>query len=128
MEEHVFLKNEDIHISSTRLVLGNKTIVMNTVCSVELDKEETDTPWFFISITILGLLLSFVSPFPVINGIGWLFIVVGGIMSLIRWTKDRKEAVIIELSSGEKQFIDNTEVDDLTSVFKALNEVILFRG
>jgi Family of unknown function (DUF6232) len=128
MEEHVFLKNEDIFISSTRLVLNNKTIVMNTVCSVELDKKEVDTPWFFITVTIVGFLLAVVSPYSNINMIGWLLIGVGAIMTLLKWSKKRKEAVIIELSSGEKEFIDNTEVEDLTNVFKVLNDVILFRG
>ncbi|OOE14057.1 hypothetical protein [Fictibacillus arsenicus] len=128
MEEHKFLENEEILISSTRLVLKNKTIVMGAVCSVELDKEDFPTPWFFIVITIVGLLMALVSPFPNINSIGWLFTVLGGIMVLLKWTKKRKEAVIIELSSGEKEFIDDSEVQDLTSVFKAINDVILFRG
>ncbi|MDR7074191.1 DUF6232 family protein [Fictibacillus barbaricus] len=128
MEEHKFLENENILISSTRLVLKNKTIVMGAVCSVELDKEDVSTPWFFIVITIVGLLMALVSPFPNINAIGWLFTVLGGIMVLLKWTKKRKEAVIIELSSGEKEFIDDSEVQDLTSVFKAINDVILFRG
>jgi hypothetical protein len=128
VEEHKFLENEDILISSTRLVLENKTIVMNAVCSVELDKEEVSTPWFFIVITIVGLLMAVVSPFPNINAIGWVLTVLGSIMILLKWSKKRREAVIIELSSGEKEFIDNSEVKDLASVFKALNDVILFRG
>jgi hypothetical protein len=128
MEEHVFLKTEEIHISSTRLILGNKTIVMNAVCSIELDKEEIVTPWFFLGVTIFGLLLGFVSPFPLLNMMGWLLVIVGIIMSLIRWTRDRDEAIIIELNSGEREFVEKTEVEDLSTVFKALNEVILFRG
>jgi hypothetical protein len=128
MEEHKFLENDEIMISSTRLVLENKTIVMNSVCSVELDKEEVSTPWFFIIITIVGLLMAVISPFPNINAIGWVLTIIGSFLVVILWIKDRKEGIIIELSSGEKVFIDNEDVKDLASVFKALNDVILFRG
>ncbi|MED3550148.1 DUF6232 family protein [Cytobacillus praedii] len=125
MQEHFFLDNEDIKISSTRLVINNKTISMNSVCSVELDREEIKTPWIGIVITVIGLIIIFN-----INEsfTGWIFTILGILIIVIMLFRTRKEAVIIELSSGEKEYITNEDIEDLSTVFKAINDVIIFRG
>ncbi|MFY0758749.1 DUF6232 family protein [Metabacillus dongyingensis] len=128
MEEHIFLENEDILISSTRVVIDNKTIVMNAVCSVEMDREEVSQPWIFIIVTFFSLAVALISPTESFRGFGWLLFAVGAIATLSVWLKKRNEAIIIELNSGESVYIDNSEVDDLKDVIEAMNNVIVFRG
>jgi hypothetical protein len=100
MEEHVFLNNEDILISSTRLVIDKKTIVMKSVCSIELDKEEVSPPWLLIGFTLFSLMIALIS--PNFSEIGWIFFLIGSVVTLITWFRKRKEAIIIELVSGQK--------------------------
>ncbi|WP_066297872.1 DUF6232 family protein [Bacillus sp. FJAT-29937] len=125
MQEHFFLDNDDIKISSTRLVLENKTIAMSSVCSVELDREELKKPWIGMIIALIGLVSAFTYND---SSIGWLVSFFGLLLVVIMLFRKRKEAVIIELTSGEKEYLTNEEIEDLTSVFKAVNDVIIFRG
>ncbi|MEH7347219.1 DUF6232 family protein [Bacillus sp. JJ1532] len=125
MQEHFFLDNDDIKISSTRLVLHNKTIAMSSVCSVELDREELRTPWIGMIIAIIGLVSAFTSND---YSIGWIVTSFGLLLVVIMLFRKRKEAVIIELTSGEKEYLTNEEIEDLSSVYKAINDVIIFRG
>jgi hypothetical protein len=126
MEEHVFLNNEDILISSTRLVIDKKTIVMKSVCSIELDKEEVSPPWLLIGFTLFSLMIALIS--PNFSEIGWIFFLIGSVVTLITWFRKRKEGIIIELVSGQKIYLDNDKIDDLDRVFNVLNEVVIFRG
>ncbi|WP_226677171.1 DUF6232 family protein [Mesobacillus jeotgali] len=125
MEEHVFLKNEMIIVTSTRLVIENKTIAMNSLCSVELDCEDINPPWVTLSLTFFGFLIGFLSH---LSELGWTMSIIGAVLSILLWVRKREEAVILELSSGEKEYITNKAVNDLDSVFKAINDVIIFRG
>ncbi|MBS4191177.1 hypothetical protein KHA94_13390 [Bacillus sp. FJAT-49705] len=125
MEEHVFLENDDILITSTRLVVGNKTIAISSVCSVELDREEIKPPWIGIAFTLIGLIMIFLLNPP---SIGWIITFLGVLIIIIVLFRNRKEAVIIELLSGENEYISNEKIENLQSVFTAINDVIIFRG
>jgi hypothetical protein len=59
--------------------------------------------------------------------IGITLLLIGGIIWLVS-KSNRKEAVVISLTSGETEFIEKHEVDDIQSVFNAIGDAIVFRG
>lgn len=131
VEEHVFHKEEGITVSSSRLVLHNKTIVMNSVCSIELDQEVIRPPYLILGISVFSFLVGMFSVHPLASQWGIFIGIATGIIGVFRWLSgenNKKDAIVIELQSGEKEYIDIKEVDDLQAVFKALNEAIIFRG
>jgi hypothetical protein len=131
IEEHIFLKQEDIVISSTRIVIPNKIIAMHSVSSVTIDKEDIKFPRGMIIASILCFLVWIFNPNVELGEVG-LFIgitllLIGGIIWLVS-KSNRKEAVVISLTSGETEFIEKHEVDDIQSVFNAIGDAIVFRG
>lgn len=131
MEEHIFLKQEDIVISSTRIALPNKIIAMHSVSSVTIDKEDIKFPRGMIIASILCFFVWIFNPNTEIGEVG-LFIgltllLIGGIVWL-SLNSSRKEAVVINLTSGETEYIENHEVGDIQSVFNAISDAIVFRG
>lgn len=131
MEEHVFLEKENIFISSTRLNFNKKIIAMSSICSVEISKEEVKPPKLLIGFSILAYLVALFNPDQVMKEYGLYF----GTISLLVFfifrylrEKNRKEAVIIGLISGESEVIDKTETEDLDSIYNAISEAIIFRG
>lgn len=125
LEEHIFFENEEILISSTRLVIGNKTIVTDSICSIDLDLEELRPPWVAISLIVIGL---FIGVFSIIPDIGWTIAIFGAAYAILSRTRKRKDALVIELGSGDYFYITNREVKDLTAIHKVINDVIIFRG
>lgn len=131
MEEHVFFKEEEILVSSTRIVLPNKIIAMHTVSSITIDKEEIKRPWILMISAFMSFIVWVFNPDTdggvVGLSIGFILLIFSGILWYIRKT-DRNEAVVISLTSGETVYIDNQEVDDIQSVFNAISNAIVFRG
>ncbi|MEH7502917.1 DUF6232 family protein [Neobacillus drentensis] len=131
LQEHIFLQNEEISISSTRIVIGNKTIVASAICTIELDKEEVKPPFMFMWFGLFCLLVAVLSPYSELRGVGWFLAILLLLLFFGIWInakRTRREAVVIELSSGEREYIDYKEVEDLQEVFNALNQVVIFRG
>jgi hypothetical protein len=131
VEEHIFLKQEDMVISSTRIAIPNKIIAMHSVSSVSIDKEDIKFPRGMIIASILCFLVWIFNTNTEIGEVG-LFIgltllLIGGIVWL-SLNSSRKEAVVINLTSGETEYIENHEVDDIQSVFNAISDAIVFRG
>jgi hypothetical protein len=131
MEELVFYKQEDILISSTRLSISDKVITMHSVSSIAIDKKEVLFPKGLLISSIFCLLIWFFRPDSEIGVVG-LFIgltllLVGGITWFFQ-ESSKKEAIVITLTSGEREYIDNLEFDDIIKVFNAINEAIVFRG
>jgi hypothetical protein len=52
---------------------------------------------------------------------------VGGVTWIFQ-ESSKKEAIVITLTSGEREYIDNLKFDDIIKVFNAINEAIVFRG
>jgi hypothetical protein len=131
MEELVFYKQEDILISSTRLAISDKVITMHSVSSIAIDKEEVIFSKGLLISSIFCLLIWIFRPDSEIGVVG-LFIgltlfFVGGVTWFFQ-ESSKKEAIVITLTSGEREYIDNLEFDDIIKVFNAINEAIVFRG
>jgi hypothetical protein len=129
IEEHIFMDNDDILISSTRLVMDNKVIATSAICSFELDKEEVKPPYVIFSLAFLAFFTAIFSPYY--NEIGSFACVVLVTIGLAIWgsrKSNRKEAIILDLASGEREYIDSNDVDNLDEIFNTLNEIIIFRG
>jgi hypothetical protein len=131
MEELVFYKQEDILISSTRLAISDKVITMHSVSSIAIDKKEVIFSKGLLISSIFCLLIWIFRPDSEIGVVG-LFIgltllFVGGVTWFFQ-ESSKKEAIVITLTSGEREYIDNLEFDDIIKVFNAINEAIVFRG
>lgn len=131
LEEHIFLEEEDILISSTRIVISEKVIAASQICSVDIDREEIKPPLITLGIGSLGIFAGVTSPNYLVNEFGLLIgsaIIILGLAYWLNKSSKRKEAVIIELSSRSKEYIDTTQVEDIEKVYKAINDLIIFRG
>lgn len=125
MEEHIFLNENDIKVTSTRLVVEDHTFAMSGVTSIELVKEEKTKPILSI-LTGVGLL------FYGIYQEGNVFLVFGAILlvfSLAMWFKEKEVfTIILHTSSGEQEALTDEDSGFVERVQKALNDAIIFRG
>jgi hypothetical protein len=131
LQEHFFFSEEEIKISSTRIELPNKVIAMHTVSSIKIDKEEIKPPWIMIIGSIVSLLIWIFNPNTEAGltglSIGSILIIIAGLYWYLRQS-GRNEAVVINLTSGETEYIDNQDVQDIQKVFTAISDAIIFRG
>jgi hypothetical protein len=131
LQEHFFFSEEEIKISSTRIALPNKVIAMHTVSSITIDKEEIKPPRIMIIGSILSLLVWIFNPNTEVGltglSIGSILIIIAGFYFYLR-QQSRNEAIVINLTSGETEYIDNQDVNDIQKVFNAISDAIIFRG
>jgi hypothetical protein len=131
LQEHFFFSEEEIKISSTRIELPNKVIAMHTVSSIKIDKEEFKPPWIMIFGFLAGFLIWIFNPDTDLGltglSIGSILIIIAGLYWYLRQS-GRNEAVVINLTSGETEYIDNQDVQDIQKVFTAISDAIIFRG
>jgi hypothetical protein len=128
LEDHIYINNEGILVSITRVVLEDKVIASQSICSIQLDREEVRPPFVMFTIGVLGMMVGIFSRY---NELGWFIGVTFILIGMAIWfsdSKNRQDAVIIELASGSKEYINSTEVDDLQEVYDTLNNVLIFRG
>jgi Family of unknown function (DUF6232) len=132
MEEHVFLHNEEIRITSTRIALKEKTIAMQGIVKFELDREDADKPYVWLVFSGISLIYALSQGFMDGGGIiGLALSVLFGLMYLAVYKYrelDRKMAIILTLSGGKEEEIFLEDEDELKVVFNKLNEAIIFRG
>jgi hypothetical protein len=131
MEEHIFYKEDEILISSTRIALPNLVIAVHSVSSLRIDKEEVRFPWIMFAISFFSFLVWIFNPTSEMGQMSLFIGIFLLLISLITWIiqiSRRKEALLISLTSGETEYIDKEEVDNLQNVFKAISNAIVFRG
>jgi len=130
MEEHVFLKEENILISSTRLCLENKTIAIKSICSIEMSKEQVKPSLLLFSLPVLAILVAMVHPLDQVSvystRVGAVLLLIFFVNWILRYL-DREEGLVI-VTSGGSEMIDKSEVDDIDKVSRSINEAIIFRG
>lgn len=132
MEEHVFLHNEEIRITSTRITLEEKTIAMQGIVKFELDREDIDKPYLWLVLSAISLIYALSQGFMDGGGIiGLLLSICFGLIYLVVYKlreSDRKMAIILTLSGGKEEEIFIEDEDELKVVYDKLNEAIIFRG
>jgi hypothetical protein len=131
-EEHIFYENEQIKISSTRISLENKTLAMKSVCSVELDIEEIQPPYFFLGFGFITFLSSFIANNDsrgTLFGLGIVIIFFALVTYIFKLAK-REVSILIDLESGETEILtkEDLQENELELIFKAINDAIIFRG
>jgi xanthine/uracil/vitamin C permease (AzgA family) len=126
MEEHVFLNEDDVKVTSTRLITDSETYVINAITSIKNGKTEKNVPT--LTLTIGGILIIIGLFFRANAGLITSGIIVLIVAAIIWFLQKETHKVIVSFSSGEHKVISDTNKDLIEKIIKALNDSIVFRG
>jgi hypothetical protein len=128
LQEHVFFEDteNEITISSTRIVVEDKVFSSGHLVSYEMTVEDVGRPTnsllFSIGFVILGTALNNRS-LAIAGGIVLLLTLILWAFSYLR----RDKGLLLSFSSGE-EFILNERSYYLPAIQRAMNELLIFRG
>jgi glucan phosphoethanolaminetransferase (alkaline phosphatase superfamily) len=136
VEEQIFLDENQILVTNTRLVLENEIYALSKLQSVKmLEGEKSNLIGWIITggfLAVVGFLFTDRvqdAALKIVLGIATLIclvIVTAAIVHMMFYKPEHK--VTATFSSGEMVMIENTDLDFIRQVVKALNDVIVLRA
>jgi len=122
--EKTFFKNNDVHITNARAVIGSRTYSLSNITSVGMfEKIPSRIPGLLV--IVCGLIWMFVVGISVAAIIG-LVVVLGG--AFIVYSQKPEYIVRIGSASGEVNALTSPNVKYIQKIVDALNNAIVSRG
>lgn len=123
-EEKVYLKQGDVTVTNTRVVISGKTYAMTNITSVTMGKQSASILPPFIAITV-GVIIAAIVGGTIGNLIA-VASIIGGIVLFI--TRKPNYVVRIGSASGEADALESQDQDNVQKIVNAVNEAIVNRG
>lgn len=127
LEEHIILKEKDVLISNVRFVIDEEeTYAMSGIVSVKLERGGRKVNQLKMS---FGLLFVVAGLLYVVNdGVMGLIGFIAGLILSVNAIEKIPHGIEFKTSGGDSEFYTNDDDRFMEKVFKALNDVIIFRG
>jgi len=132
MEEKIFFENGNIKITNARFIAGSQTYAMAAINSVKVTKtnitESKTIPGILIAIGIIWLLIIFGKANSFSSYVWPSLLLAVGVFWFFSIKENFLYRVVLTTSSGEASAFESTNKNDILTIEKALNDVIIFRG
>ena len=133
-EERIFLNENNIYISNTKVILHGTTYATANITSVAMRMTQASTGCATIlvvvgALAVLGTLASFRGAHAA-ESIGSIFIAAAILAAGIMWLRSLKPTyhVFLASASAERQGLSSQDKDLVSRVTNAINDAITHRG